>query len=71
MQPANSTLFPFGEYISHRKIRDEVTYNKIQRHLIDVNDRITDDDIRNIKILLRGEHIEDPLAELEKIIAGR
>ena len=30
--------------------KDEVTYNKIQRHLTDINDTITEEDIRNIKI---------------------
>jgi hypothetical protein len=29
---------------------DRATYDKIQRHLSDINDRITDDDIRNIRI---------------------
>lgn len=29
---------------------DRATYDKIQRHLSDINDRITDDDIRNVRI---------------------
>ena len=29
---------------------DETTYNKVRKHLSDFNDRITDEDIRNIKI---------------------
>lgn len=29
---------------------DRATYDKIQRHLADINDRITDDDIRNVKV---------------------
>ena len=33
-----------------RAIFDSTTYNKIQRHLTDPNDVITDEDIRNIRI---------------------
>lgn len=29
---------------------DRATYDKIQRHLTDINDRITDEDIRNVRI---------------------
>lgn len=30
--------------------RDQATHEKIHRHLTDINDRITDEDIRNIHI---------------------
>lgn len=33
-----------------RAVIDAATYNKIQRHLTDINDVITDEDIRNIRI---------------------
>ncbi len=68
MQTHHEHLKPINEYISPRHFRDEVTYNKIQRHLIDINDSITDEDIRNIKILVAGKQIEDKSAELEKMI---
>jgi hypothetical protein len=34
---------------------DETTYNKVRKHLSDFNDRITDEDIRNIKIVGSAE----------------
>ena len=33
-----------------RSYPDQATYNKIQRHLSDINDTITEEDIRNVKI---------------------
>ncbi|MEO7264255.1 MAG: hypothetical protein ABIW38_05050 [Ferruginibacter sp.] len=35
---------PFPAYLS-----DEITKNKIRKHLTDINDVISEDDIRNIK----------------------
>jgi hypothetical protein len=34
---------------------DETTYNKVRKHLSDYNDRITEEDIRNIKIVGSAE----------------
>lgn len=42
------------EHLSGKRVQlpypDEKTYNKVRKHLSDFNDRITDEDIRNIKI---------------------
>lgn len=35
-----------------RYYRDETTHEKIHRHLTDINDTITDEDIRNIRIII-------------------
>ncbi len=71
MQPHTTMLRPFEEHVQLRHIRDEVTHNKIQRHLNDFNDRITEDDIRNVKIIFAGKQIEDMSKELERIILGK
>ena len=39
-----------AKWVSLKLFKDEVTYNKIHRHLTDINDTITEEDIRNIKI---------------------
>jgi hypothetical protein len=39
------TLSPLRSY------RDEITHEKIHRHLTDINDTITEEDIRNIQII--------------------
>ena len=36
---------------SLRTYRDEITHEKIHRHLTDINDTITEEDIRNIQII--------------------
>ena len=42
----------FLDKLSRLRIyRDEATHEKIHRHLTDINDTITDEDIRNIRIL--------------------
>ena len=71
MQTHTNMLKPFQDKVQLRHIRDEVTHNKIQRHLNDVNDRITEEDIRNIKIIFAGKQIEDMSKELERIILGK
>lgn len=71
MQTLTNMLKPFQDKVQLRHIRDEVTHNKIQRHLNDVNDRITEEDIRNIKIIFAGKQIEDMSKELERIILGK
>ena len=43
---------------------DEVTYNKIQRHLNDINDIISEEDLRNIKTDIAPHY---PLDILNKI----
>lgn len=35
---------------NHLPYPDETTYNKVRKHLSDFNDRITDEDIKNIRI---------------------
>ncbi len=37
-----------SQYYRSALFFDEVTKNKIDRHLTDINDRITEEDIRNI-----------------------
>lgn len=37
-------------WVSLKHFNDEITHQKIHRHLTDINDTITDDDIRNIKL---------------------
>jgi hypothetical protein len=37
-------------WVSIKSYKDEATYNKIHRHLTDINDIISEEDIRNIKI---------------------
>ena len=56
------------DYTKRKHIRDEVTHEKIRKHLNDATDQITDDDIRNIKIWLGGRHIEDMSAELDRFM---
>ena len=39
---------PLSQYYLSALFYDKVTKNKIDRHLTDINDRITEEDIRNI-----------------------
>ena len=41
---------PLINWTSLKSYKDEVTYNKVRRHLEDINDTISEDDIRNIQI---------------------
>ena len=52
---------------------DTVTYNKIQRHLNDINDVITEEDIRNIKLFVAHPDMNDvTLKEMDQeFIEGR
>jgi hypothetical protein len=43
-----SSIKPTGS--NNRIVKDSRTYEKIQKHLSDINDKITDDDIRNMQI---------------------
>ncbi len=56
---ANNNIINFDT--PPRILPDEVTYNKIQRHLNDINDTITDDDLRNIKTDLAPYYSIDAL----------
>jgi len=38
-----------AEYYNQKKFKDEVTKNKINNHLSDINSKITEDDIKNVK----------------------
>ena len=51
-------LEPLINWSSLKAHKDEVTYNKIRRHLTDINDTITEDDIRNIKIVFSVSEIQ-------------
>lgn len=52
MSHHNGNLDIINAYFPLRFYRDEATREKIHRHLTDINDTITEDDIRNIKIHL-------------------
>ncbi len=49
MDKSNNNLNE-AKWVSLNSFKDEATYNKIQRHLTDINDTITEEDIRNVKI---------------------
>ena len=50
----NKNLLKPG-YIEFLHHADETTYNKIHRHLTDINDIISEEDIRNVKIFAVAE----------------
>ncbi|MEO6671617.1 MAG: hypothetical protein ABIN36_19190 [Ferruginibacter sp.] len=59
MENHKKQLEPLINWSSLKKNhKDEVTYNKIRRHLIDINDTISEDDIRNIKLFVAETEIE-------------
>ena len=39
--------------------KDNVTKNKISRHLVDINDTITEEDIRNIIVHIPSDHFKE------------
>jgi hypothetical protein len=51
---ANLLLFK-PTLLKSRKVRDVRTYEKIQKHLSDINDKITDEDIREMQIGIPNE----------------
>lgn len=55
MMPHSTSLGLLTGKSRPRAYRDEVTHEKIHRHLTDINDKITDDDIRNIRIIITPE----------------
>jgi hypothetical protein len=68
----NQSLSPFTEtshslehFYAPYSYFDESTKEKIQKHLTDINDIITEDDIRNIdtSLTLRNEAIAVPFIE--------
>ncbi|MBS1741660.1 MAG: hypothetical protein JST81_01385 [Bacteroidetes bacterium] len=50
MENFNKGPKPLINWTAMKSYKDEGTYNKIRRHLEDINDTITEEDIRNIKI---------------------
>lgn len=50
MENQKKQLEPLINWTALKAYKDEATYNKIRRHLVDINDTISEDDIRNIKI---------------------
>ncbi|MEO7522979.1 MAG: hypothetical protein ABIT58_02730 [Ferruginibacter sp.] len=50
MEQQKKQLEPLINWNSLKSYKDEATYKKIRRHLTDINDTITEQDIRNIKI---------------------
>ena len=50
MESNSKDLSRQENWVSLKSYKDEVTYNKIRRHLTDINDIISEDDIRNVKI---------------------
>lgn len=55
-----SSLQPFPVLFS-----DEITKNKIRKHLTDINDVISEDDIRNIQTDMGGNKITPEVDEKE------
>ena len=49
MDKSNNNLNE-AKWVSLKSFKDEATYNKIHLHLTDINDTISEDDIRNVKI---------------------
>lgn len=49
MDKSNNNLNE-AKWVSLKSFKDEATYNKIHLHLTDINDTITEEDIRNVKI---------------------
>ncbi len=45
----DETLLFNAQYYNQEKFLDVTTKRKINKHLSDINDTITDDDIRNVK----------------------
>jgi len=56
------------EYKHFDIFNDKATKNKISRHLIDINDIISEEDIRNIKVSIPGSENND--AYREKLITS-
>ena len=59
-------------YTHHDIFNDNATKSKIYRHLIDINDTISEDDIRNIIVAVPGsENIQvQSTLNKEKLIAS-
>ncbi|MFT3912184.1 MAG: hypothetical protein QM737_22345 [Ferruginibacter sp.] len=51
-------LEPLINWTSLKSYKDEATYNKIRRHLTDINDTITEQDIRDINLFVFATDIE-------------
>ena len=70
MQHQKKQLEPLINWTTLKSYKDEVTYNKIRRHLEDINDTISEDDIRNIKLFATVTEIEITTSkkELGKIV---
>ena len=49
---------------------DKVTKNKIYRHLIDINDIITEEDIRNIQVSIPSERFATESLDARRVSAG-
>lgn len=58
MQHQKKQLEPLINWTTLKSYKDEATYNKIRRHLVDINDTITEDDIRNVKLFAAVSEIE-------------
>jgi hypothetical protein len=58
MENHKKQLEPLINWTTLKSYKDEVTYNKIRRHLVDINDTISEDDIRNIKLFVAVNEIE-------------
>ncbi|MEO8769850.1 MAG: hypothetical protein ABI402_07190 [Ferruginibacter sp.] len=70
MQNHKKQLEPLINWNTLKSYKDEATNNKIHRHLVDINDTISEDDIRNIKLFAVVTEIEITTSEkqLEKIV---
>ncbi len=55
---ANSLLTLFQEKLK-RSPRDEQTAKKVHEHLVNVEDKITDEDIRNVKTDFADENVNE------------
>ena len=61
---------PDEREIRSKVFDDEATHEKIQRHLSDITDTITEDDIKNVKTDIGLENIIDEGGEEKGIIEG-
>ena len=70
MQNHKKQLEPLINWTTLKSYKDEATYNKIRRHLEDINDTISEDDIRNIKLfaVVNEAEINTAVNKLDKTI---
>ena len=70
MENQKKQLEPLINWTSLKSYKDEATYNKIRRHLTDINDTITEQDIRDIKLFAfaNDAEINVPKNQIKKTV---